>query len=167
MPKRQMHDHSPGDERSPYSDEGGPAGRHARTHDVRREELTNPSGPEPEDEEFSLDLAERDPTGHLTAPLGGHEDESVPASTDKALHGRLDDLREDELTRLSILETGTRLEQGGTYLDLNDLERGPFTARGGEEAAPNNRYVAKRDTDYELWNRLVGIARTSEARPRS
>ena len=164
MPKRQMHDHSPGDERAPYSDEGGPAGRHARTHDVRREEFTNPKGPEPANEEFALDLAERDPTGHL-GPLGGHEDESVPASSDKTLHGRLQDLREDELTRLSILETGTRLEQGGTYLDLNALEQGPFTARGGQQAEPNNRYIAKRDTDYELWNRLVGNGRAREDGP--
>ncbi len=154
MPKRQMHDHSAGDERAPYSDEGGPAGRHARTHHVRREEFTNPKGPEPGDDEFALDLAERDPTGHL-GPRAGHEDESVPASSDKSLHGRLEELREDELTRLSILEPGTRLERGGTYLDLNDVERGPFTARGGQEAHPNNRYIAKRDTDYELWNRLL------------
>ena len=164
MPKRGQHDHSPGDDRVPYSDEGGPAGRHARTHDVRREAVTNPKGPEPPDEEFALDLAERDPTGSAT-PLGGHEDESRPAAADKDLHERLRELGADELTRLSVLEPGTRLEQGSTYVDLNDADRRPFTAGGGQEAGPGNRYVAKRDTDYELWNRLTGRATEVEAEP--
>jgi hypothetical protein len=64
-----------------------------------------------------------------------------------------------------VLETGTALEQGGTYLDLNDRPRGPFKATGGQEAGPANRYVAKRDTDYELWNRLVGDRETQLERP--
>ena len=42
-------DHSPGDRQQPYSDRGGPEGRHAETHDIRREELTNPVGPQTED----------------------------------------------------------------------------------------------------------------------
>ena len=58
--------------------------------------------------------------------------------------------------RLAVLEHGAHLEQGSTYLDLNDLSRSPFKALGGQEAGPDHRYVAKRDTDYELWNRLAG-----------
>jgi hypothetical protein len=60
------------------------------------------------------------------------------------------------LSRLQVLESGTRLEQGGIYVDLNRLSEGPFKVLGGHEASENNRYVAKRDTDYELWNHLVG-----------
>jgi hypothetical protein len=55
-----------------------------------------------------------------------------------------------------VLEPGTRLEQGGVYLDLNRLADGPFQALGGHEATTANRLIAKRDTDYELWNRLAG-----------
>ena len=87
---------------------------------------------------------------------GGHADESRPASEDKALHGSFLELDEAELDRLSVVEPGTRLEQGGVYVDLNDLASGPFKALGGQEAGHMNRLVAKRDTDYELWNRLVG-----------
>jgi hypothetical protein len=154
VPKRGQHDHSGGDPRNPYRNVGGPEGRHAKTHDVRREEVTNPKGPERPDESFALDLAERDPAGHL-GPMHGHEDESTPAAADKVLHERLPELRDEELTRLSVLEPGTRLEQGGTYVDLEDPQRRPFTAHGGEEATQRNRFVAKRNTDYELWNRLV------------
>lgn len=144
-------DHSPGDRRQPYSDRGGPEGRHSETHDVRREELTNPVGPHADDPSFAEQLAPAE-----MSPGGGHVGESAPAAEDKVLHRRLPDLSSDELSRLQVLEPGTRLEQGGTYLDLNRLVEGPFKALGGHEASDDNRYIAKRDTDYELWNRLVG-----------
>jgi hypothetical protein len=143
-------DHSPRDRRQPYSDQGGPEERHAETHDVRREELTNPVGPQADDPSFAEQLAPRE-----TSPRGGHVTESAPAVDDKMLHSRLPDLTSDELSRLQILEPGTRLEQGGTYVDLNRLAEGPFKALGGHEASEENRYIAKRDIDYELWNRLV------------
>jgi hypothetical protein len=144
-------DHSPGDQRQPYSDRGGPQGRHSETHDVQREELTNPVGPQSDDTSFAEQLAPIE-----TRPSGGHVAESAPAVEDKDLHERLPELTSDELSRLQVLEPGTRLEQGGTYVDLNRLNKGPFKALDGHEATQNDRYVAKRDTDYELWNRLVG-----------
>jgi hypothetical protein len=144
-------DHSPGDRRQPYVDRGGPEGRHAETHDVRREELTNPVGPQTDDPSFAEQLAPRE-----TLPTGGHVAESSPAADDKVLHNRFPELTSAELSRLQVLEPGTRLEQGGTYVDLNQLDEGPFKALGGHEASDENRYIAKRDTDYELWNRLVG-----------
>lgn len=50
-------DHSTGDRRHPYSDQGGSQGRHAQTHDVAREAATN-SDPKPtEPDEFADDLA--------------------------------------------------------------------------------------------------------------
>ncbi len=147
-------DHSPGDARKPYSDRGGPQARHAETHDVRREELTNPKGSTPEDPSFAEQLAPETP-----GVQGGHADESSPAVDDRQLQARLPDLTADELGRLSVLEPGTRLEQGGTYVDLADPARMPFKALAGHDTGPHHRYVAKRDTDYELWNRLVGQTR--------
>jgi hypothetical protein len=144
-------DHSPGDRRQPYSDRGGPQARHAETHDVRRERHTNPKGPQPEDPSFAEQLAPVE-----AGEIGGHADESTSGVDDKALHSRLRNFDNDQLFRLSILEPGTRLEQGGVYLDLNDLDAGPFKALGGHEATAETRYIAKRDTDYELWNRLAG-----------
>src|SRR5918999_335619 len=64
----------------------------------------------------------------LTRPTPGHTDESRAGVEDKALHERLAGLDNAELARLSVLEEGTALEQGGTYVDLNDLGRGPFSA---------------------------------------
>ncbi|MDQ6669793.1 MAG: hypothetical protein M3069_03435 [Chloroflexota bacterium] len=156
MPRRGQHDQSPGDGRTPFSDQGGPAGRHADTHDVRREQLTNPTGPDPDrDEEFAADIAPDTSAGEP----GGHVHESRSAVDDKILHERLSTLDDAELARLSILEPGARLEQGGTYVDLNDPSRSPFKAIGGQQADTDHRYVAKRDTDHELWNQLVGQGR--------
>jgi hypothetical protein len=154
-------DHSPGDGRQPYSDRGGAQAKHAETHDVRREELTNPKGPAPVDESFAEHMAPDDSAGRP----GGHVDESIAAADDKALRNHLPELDAEELARLAVLEKGVRLDQGGAYLDLNDLGRGPFKAIGGQEVGPGNRYVAKRDTDFELWNRLAGDRDAAVERP--
>ena len=112
---------------------------------------THGQGDETDGDEFADDLLE---IPHA-AEVGGHVDESRPAGEDRELASKLGDLSPDEIARLAVLEAGTRLEQGATYVDLNDIGRGPFKAIGGHEAGEHNRYVAKRDTDYELWNRLT------------
>ena len=150
-------DNSPGDGRKKYSDIGGPEVRHAETHDVRREQLTNPTGPAPYDPTFDEQLA----PDLASFPQGTHEDDSRPASDDKEVQARLSQFNDAELGRLSVLNDGTQLEQGSVYLDLNDLGRGPFKAIGGDHAALNNRYIAKAETDYEMWNRLVGQNETT------
>jgi len=147
-------DHRPGDARQPYSDQGGPGGRHAQTHDVRREEATRAKAEASQQDDFEADLVAEHSSG-------GHVNESISASDDKELRSELPDLDADDLKRLSILTVGSRLDQGSTYVDLNDLARGPFKALGDREAGVDNRYVAKRDTDYEMWDRLVGQGRTA------
>ena len=152
-------DHSPGDRRQPYSDRGGPEGRHAETHDVRREELTNPVGPQREDPSFAEQLAPVE-----TGPGGGHMAESAPAADDKVLHNRLPELTSDELSRLQVLEPGTRLEQGGMYLDLNRLAEGPFKALGGHDAteatatSPSGILISSSGT---VWSGRIAIRRSS------
>lgn len=144
-------DHSPGDRRQPYSDQGGPAGRHAQTHDVERERLTNPKGPEPEDPTFDEQLEQSTPDAIREA-----QTEGVAASSDKDVVNALSELRNDELASLTILDPETPLEQGSVYLDLEDSSRKPFTATGGQFAGDKGRLIAKKTTDYEIWNRLTG-----------
>lgn len=50
-------DHSTGDSRKPYSDQGGPEGRHAQTHDVAAEAASNSAPHVDEPDEFADDLA--------------------------------------------------------------------------------------------------------------
>lgn len=50
-------DHSTGDGRAPYSDQGGTEGRHAQTHDVKAEAASNSAPQVDEVDEFANDLA--------------------------------------------------------------------------------------------------------------
>lgn len=50
-------DHSAGDGRQPYSDQGGTEARHAQTHDVAREAASNSSPADNGPDEFADDLA--------------------------------------------------------------------------------------------------------------
>lgn len=76
------------------------------------------------------------------------------------------DLSRDEIDRIPVLAPGARLEQGSTYLDLEDMEAGPFVAIGNEEVVEGDRLIAKRDTDYEMWSRLTGDREARVLRPR-
>ena len=91
-----------------------------------------------------------------TMPPPGHVGESRSAVADKEIHRALSDLTDDELRRLSVLDPDAALDQGGIYLDLDDLAAGPFSAMGGETAGDRGRIISKRETDYLLWNRLTG-----------
>ncbi len=144
-------DHSPGDARKPYSDIGGPEARHAQTHDVEREMATNPTGPEAVDESFAEDLAPETPDSIRQAQL----DHVEPAAENKDIVRSLPDLSHADLSRLEVLEVGTPLEQGAVYLDLNNRERGPFKAIGGQVVERSEYLVAKKTTDYEIWNQLT------------
>ena len=75
----------------------------------------------------------------------------------KAVHQRLAAFNDAELKAIRVLEPGTRLEQGATYIDLQQPAWKPFTALGNQRADWTNWYVAKHDLDYVLWNRLIGV----------
>ncbi len=87
---------------------------------------------------------------------GVSETRAYTAYDVKELHAKMPDYDNAELKRIPVLAHGERLQQGGIYLDLNDLETGAFTAQGGTEAQDPHLYVAKAGLDYELWNKLTG-----------
>jgi hypothetical protein len=74
----------------------------------------------------------------------------------KDAHARLPQFSRDELRRIPVLRAGTRLEQGGTYVDLAG-DRTEFTATAGMEAGRGTWIVRKQSVEYPLWNRLVGV----------
>ena len=53
----------------------------------------------------------------------------------------------DELRRVPVLKPGTRLEQGGTYVDLAG-DRRSFTATGEMTARPGSGLVRKQKVEY-------------------
>lgn len=56
-----------------------------------------------------------------------------------------------------MLPEGTPLQQGATYINLREPERGEITAMGGMHAAAGDAYVPKDGVPYPTWNRLRGI----------
>ena len=75
----------------------------------------------------------------------------------KELHRSMSELNDEELKRIPVIAEGERLQQGSTYLDLRDPERGEFTAMGGMVAGGENAYVPKDRVPYPTWNRLRGV----------
>ena len=75
------------------------------------------------------------------------------------------ELTKGEVARIPVLQPGAQLEQGSVYLDLDDIEAGPFVALGSEEVREGDRIVSKRDADYEIWNRLAGHREPRILRP--
>ena len=109
------------------------------------------------------------PQDSFTEDLG-HAETPPPrqAGHHEAVAGAGGELTKEERDRLTILAEGTPLDGGSTYFDLDDPGGGAFTARDGQTAEGGRRIVSKRDTDYELWNRLVGQDAEAEVeRPRS
>jgi hypothetical protein len=74
----------------------------------------------------------------------------------KDLHRSLDGFNDAELKQIPVLESGTRLRQGATYLELKPEGGGQFTATGDMAVAADQAVVAKERVPYELWNKLTG-----------
>ena len=122
---------------------------------------------ESESESFNRDLNPNTTAGQNHGIETQQAAKDAPTAFDmKDLHERLNKFTSEEMRRIQVLPAGTRLEQGATYLDLNDLDGGEFKARGDMEAGPEALYVPKSEVDYQLWNRLIGVEepeRTGEA----
>jgi hypothetical protein len=81
----------------------------------------------------------------------------------KELTKGLEDFTNDELAQIPIVASGQRLEQGAVYIDLRNRTSGPMKATGDMTATESNLYVAKAETPYEYWNRLIdGISAAEE-----
>jgi hypothetical protein len=101
-----------------------------------------------------------DDLGHGREPVdtrGGGE-ANRPLAHHEALPSELADVSDDARDRLTILVPGTRLEAGGTYVDLDDLASGPFTGRDADVVPDGRRIVSKKAIDFELWNRIQAAA---------
>ena len=121
--------------------------------------FTSGSVPQPpHPEQWEHDLNPEFMAGINYGLEGPHAEQAViTAHNIKYLQRKLSDLNNDELSQIIIMPEGARLEQGATYLDLNDSRRRPFTATADMSAGPDNYYVPKKAIDYQLWNRLTGV----------
>jgi len=109
-------------------------------------------------DEWQQDLHPDPMAGQNYGIKGSHsEKDNLNAYEIKELHRQLEGYTDDELKQITVLPSGSRLQQGAKYIDLMDPERKEFTAMGDMEAGPNNWYVPKTEVGYQLWNRLTGV----------
>ena len=99
--------------------------------------------------------------GHLAGQNVGHASDVRTESGMTAFHLRkrghdLRGLDDDDLKQVPVVPMGTRLQQGATYVDLNEPEPKEFTARADMQARPGNAFAPKDQVPYEIWNRLIG-----------
>ena len=80
------------------------------------------------------------------------------AADDKGVYNLLHQSgwHKDEIRRVLLVPRGTRLVMGNTYLDLRNPAGGELTAHG-EEEVHDEWLVSKRDTDYEIWDKLKAM----------
>jgi hypothetical protein len=100
---------------------------------------------------------------HLAGQNIGAVGDAAEATRGTAFHLRkrgmdLGPLDDNDLKQVPILESGARLQQGATYIDLTDPVPTEFKASGDLIAAPNRAYAPKDKVPYEIWNRLTGKA---------
>ncbi|WP_243714054.1 hypothetical protein [Nostoc sp. 106C] len=88
-------------------------------------------------DEWQQDLNPQPMAGRNHGLEGPHPEKAeLNAYEVKELHQQLSDYTDDELKQITVLPSGSRLEQGAKYIDLNDPERRELTAIGGMEAGP-------------------------------
>ena len=75
----------------------------------------------------------------------------------EALGSKLEGFSDEELKQIPVLKPGTRLQQGATYINLNDLQRQEYTGMGDMSVEEGDYIVPKTRVGYQLWNRLIGV----------
>lgn len=107
--------------------------------------------------EYRDDLNPHPLAGQNTMAADQKEKNAPTAYDVKEIHQQFSGFTDDELKCIPVLPAGMRLQQGATYVDLQDEQLKEFSARGDMEAGEGNYYVPKSEVDYQLWNRLTGI----------
>jgi hypothetical protein len=120
--------------------------------------LPKPGHPEEQpSDQWQKDLNPDPVAGQNHGVETSQEDKYLTAYEIKELHGKLEDFTSDELKQIPVLKLGTRLQQGATYININDPQRQEYTGMGNMSVEDNNFIVPKSEIAYELWNRLIGV----------
>ncbi|MGI9179298.1 MAG: hypothetical protein ACR2H9_02120 [Longimicrobiaceae bacterium] len=109
-------------------------------------------------DEWQRDLNPDHMAGQNIGQTAADREQGMPTAYDlKSVHRSLQGFQDDDLKQVPVVPQGQRLQQGATYLDLNDSGREEFTATGDMQAGADNCYVPKSEVPYPVWNRLRGI----------
>ncbi len=108
-------------------------------------------------DDFDKDLRPNEFAGNNDGADSAQNEKSAPSAYEfKELHGQFPQLDNADLKNIPILPAGTRLDQGATYLDLMNPDKGEYSAVGSETVGEKDYIVPKSEIGYPLWNRLIG-----------
>ena len=108
-------------------------------------------------DDFDKDLRPNEFSGENDGASSAQNEKNAPSAYEyKELHDQFPQLSNADLKNIPILPAGTRLDQGATYLDLMNLEKGEYSAVANETVGEKDRIVPKTEVGYPLWNRLTG-----------
>ena len=108
-------------------------------------------------DDFDKDLRPNEFAGNNDGAETAQNEKAAPSAYEfKELHDRFPQLDNADLKNIPILPADTRLDQGATYLDLNNLDKGEYSAVGNETVGEKDYIVPKSEVGYPLWNRLTG-----------
>ena len=114
-------------------------------------------------DDFDKDLRPDEMAGENYGAESAQNEKNAPSAYEfKELHGKFPQLDNADLKNIPILPAGTRLDQGATYLDLNNFDKGEYSAVSNETVGENDYIVPKKEVDYLLWNRLTGKESATE-----
>ena len=125
--------------------------KHAYEHTAKMEKEARAEAQE-EDALNAAALQSDSHTGQQNVMASGGD--LITGTEIKQVYEMLPEWHKDELRRLFFVAPGTRLTQGGVYLDLRTPDRGALTAHG-EEIVHDELLVPKSAVDYEIWNKLL------------
>ena len=89
---------------------------------------------------------------------------TISAGDVKEAYELLPEFHHDELRQIRIIESGVRLHVGSVFVDLRDRGHGERVAHG-EETVGSELLVSKRETDYVIWNKILGTSDAETADP--
>lgn len=129
----------------------------AETRGSKSDSEYKPQTEQKHPDEYERDLNPNRMAGQNIGVQSAADEIGVRTAYDvKPLHRDFDEWNDADLKRIPILPEGQRLEQGATYLDMRDPERGEFTATG--EMSAGGATVPKARVAYPTWNRLRGVS---------
>lgn len=109
-------------------------------------------------DDFDRDLSPNHLAGQNLGPLTDDTRKAQRTAFDiKPVHRALSDWPDEELKAIPVLEEGTPLRQGASYLNLADASREEITAMGGMRVRSGDAFIPKDAVPYTTWNRLRGI----------
>jgi hypothetical protein len=76
----------------------------------------------------------------------------------RELKRQLEGYEDEELRRIPIVREGSPLDEGATYIDLQEHPPREFTAEPDLVALRDNWFVPKNGVPRSLWDRLLRVA---------